>query len=478
MKETMRKGDIAFALGSAFLFGVLVHSFELNGSIALLGAFLALAAAAYFVPRRMPLWFAGAIVAAFFFGMWRLAFFTERAAQANTIPIGTAVTFSGVVDAEPKIFEKAAVAHLALLPPYAGECTVVGEAFLPIAYGDVLSVNGAVSSPPYAGAPPEAVFPDVTIAEHGRIHSLKGTLIGTKGAFVRVFQRSLPKDLAALLSGITFGARADFTSKFKSEMAASGTTHLVALSGYNISILVVGVGGALGRFLRRRATFFLTLAVIALFVAMVGNEASVVRAAIMGAIVLLAEELGRMQSMRNAVALTAAGMVFANPTILTHDMGFILSFASLLGIVYLMKPLARAMRVLEDMPGFWKEQFLTTLAAQLAVAPLLALSFGNVSLTAILTNVLVLGAVPFTMALGFLVAAVGIWFGALATLLSWVVAVPLGYMRAVIAAGAALPIPLGGMWNSWAAAAAYYAALLLLIFWHRRKIRAAASSQL
>ena len=107
------------------------------------------------------------------------------------------------------------------------------------------------------------------------------------------------------MAGITLGERAEFSKEFKEAMSKSGTTHLVALSGYNITILVLAVAYVLNFFASRRLVFWLTLLIIIGFVAMTGAEASVVRAAIMGGIVLLAKRANRLYSFRNAIVIAA-----------------------------------------------------------------------------------------------------------------------------------------------------------------------------
>ena len=108
-------------------------------------------------------------------------------------------------------------------------------------------------------------------------------------------------------------------------MSQSGTTHLVALSGYNITVIAIAVSTLLSYFLRRRIVFWLSILTIIAFVLMTGAEASVVRAAIMGGIILLAKQIGRIHSMRNAIVFAALLMVLFNPKILRFDIGFQLS---------------------------------------------------------------------------------------------------------------------------------------------------------
>ncbi|MEK7077215.1 MAG: ComEC/Rec2 family competence protein, partial [Patescibacteria group bacterium] len=280
---------------------------------------------------------------------------------------------------------------------------------------------------------------------------------------------------AALLAGLTFGSRSDFSKEFKEKMSQSGTTHLVALSGYNISVLVLTAALFFRYFLRRRAAFYVTVLVIILFVLMVGGEASVVRAALMGFLALLAKEAGRIYSFRNAITLAAAGMVLFDPTILRFNIGFQLSFLALLGIVYLEPALRELFRRLRSQKkdearreSFlnWRENALTTLSAQLAVAPLIIENFSEISLTSLLANILILVLVPFTMALGFLIGAVGFVAPYLAVIVGWLANVLLAYEIGVINIFSYLRIPVTGA-GSWILFALYYAALLGVIIYTR-----------
>ena len=131
-------------------------------------------------------------------------------------------------------------------------------------------------------------------------------------------------------------------------MAKSGTTHLVALSGQNITIIVIAISSFFGFFARRKSVFWLTLLIIIFFVLMTGAEASVVRAAVMGGIILLAKQIGRVHSIRNAIAAAAFIMILYNPKIFRFDVGFQLSFMALLGIVYLSPAIRKFLKMKEE----------------------------------------------------------------------------------------------------------------------------------
>ena len=168
----------------------------------------------------------------------------------------------------------------------------------------------------------------------------------------------------------------------------------------------------LGLGLWRGQAFYLTLFFIFLFVLMIGFQASVVRAGIMGAAVLLAQKVGRLPNSTRIIVFTATIMVLINPMILVWDVGFQLSFLAILGIVLLSEPIGN---ILKFIP---KEKFINirsvisaTLAAQVFTLPILIYNFGRISLISTLTNILVVPMVDLIMIFGFIFALLSsIWW--------------------------------------------------------------------
>ena len=97
-------------------------------------------------------------------------------------------------------------------------------------------------------------YPKTELIDSGHGSKIKSSLFSLKEKTINVFQKVLPSENAAFLAGITLGERAEFSKEFKEAMSKSGTTHLVALSGYNITILVLAVAYVLN-FLRRGVWF-------------------------------------------------------------------------------------------------------------------------------------------------------------------------------------------------------------------------------
>ncbi|MEK7168231.1 MAG: ComEC/Rec2 family competence protein, partial [Patescibacteria group bacterium] len=328
-------------------------------------------------------------------------------------------------------------------PPYSGRVLIKLKNYPSFNYGDLIKLEGAVQKPEdgsYANyLAKEGIFGIIDYPEAEFISSdhgskIKSSLFSLKEKTINVFQRVLPSENAAFLAGITLGERAEFSKEFKEAMSKSGTTHLVALSGYNITILVLAVAYVLNFFASRRLVFWLTLLIIIGFVAMTGAEASVVRAAIMGGIVLLAKRANRLYSFRNAIVIAAFLMILDNPKVLSFDVGFQLSFMALLGIVYLQPAIQKFMKIPVENQSVlgWKENLLTTFSAQLAVLPLLVLYFGNFSIISLLSNILVLSVVPLTMALGFVLGFIGFISYELSLIFGWFVNLLLSYETFII----------------------------------------------
>ena len=466
----MPVANIAFYGALSFLAGTLIAGFNSAAFWAIL--FFSLAVFIFSFPlrqrnevsaRKCEWHIALFFIFTFVFGIFYYGFFFNLKEAGQKITFDKMISFSGLVSKEPQLSERFQRFTLELRPPFAGEISVLVSLSPEINYGDVIEAKGEIKTPISKNQGPISFFPKFKVVAESQGFWLKEKLLDFKKSVLLQFKKFLPSDSAALLSGLTLGWRGDFTDEFKKEMSLSGTTHMVALSGYNITILVLVIAGMFSYWLSRRMTFWLTSAVICLFILMVGAEASVVRAAAMGFLVLLAKETGRLYSIRNAIVLTAAIMVLAEPSAL-FDVGFELSFLSLLGIVYLRPAIVALFGIKEDSKSFlsWRENALTTLSAQLAVAPILIQVFGNFSLTSIAANVLILEFVPLTMFLGFILAAFGWLFYYAGFILSFLENIILKYELGVIKFFADWNMPVLAGAHSWLLFAVYY--LTLVIF--------------
>jgi competence protein ComEC len=228
-----------------------------------------------------------------------------------------------------------------------------------------------------------------------------------KNVFSDSVDRSVLEPNASFINGILLGERSAIPLSLKEAFRRTGMVHILAISGYNVTIIVSLIYALLLLILRRSKAFWFALLGIFAFTVLTGASASVVRAAIMGSLVILAHKEGRIYSSSRALAFTAALMVAFDPLVIQEDIGFLLSFAATLGMLYLVPVFDKYVR---RIPGFYgtKEAAVTTLSAQIMVLPLLLYFFGSVSPLSVVVNIMVLPLIPLAMLLGFVVGLVGI----------------------------------------------------------------------
>lgn len=209
-----------------------------------------------------------------------------------------------------------------------------------------------------------------------------------------------------LAQGLLLGYRAEFDDNFTQNMKNTGTTHIVAISGYNVAIVVaIFFYGLL--FLGLNISFFCSCILIGLFVCLVGFDPSVVRAALLALIVLGAKVLGRPYKPEYLLMLIAVIMTILNPLILRYNASFQLSFGAVIGLVYL-NPIIGKFKFFKKMPEFFSEALSTTISAQIAVLPILLALFGGFSIISLSANILILPLIPFAMLLVALVMGAGL----------------------------------------------------------------------
>lgn len=269
--------------------------------------------------------------------------------------------------------------------------------------------------------------------------SLFKNIFNFKEKFQNAILSSVPEPNAAYLTGILLGTRTGFSQELTDAFNRTGTTHILAISGWNITIIVWVLSSMLLLFFKRNIAFWFSAAGIILFTILTGAEASVIRAAIMGFLILLAYGQGRIYNVTNAIVFAGFLMVLFNPRVLRFDAGFQLSFLATLGLIYFSPFIKKYFRFL---PEFFKikENVVMTVSAQLMVLPLLLFNFKNFSLTSLPANILVLPLTPLSMLLGFLSGISGmLWsfLGQIFGMAAWAVSI---YQLSVIKFFAGIPL--------------------------------------
>lgn len=237
-------------------------------------------------------------------------------------------------------------------------------------------------------------------------HRFRSWLARIRAHSTATLQHSLRSDPGALAIGLLFGDDDYFSDELREAFRRTGTTHLVALSGYNVSILLTVTLETLASWIGRRRSTILSLLLLVAFIILTGAAASVLRAAIMAIAVHGARWLGRPVSPWRPLGYAVIGMLWQNPGLLLHDVGFQLSVLSTAGLMTFTQPLTK---LLSWVPNVYtlRENLATTLGATLATLPLIVGLFARVSLVSVAVNAAVLPLMPLAMGLSFLVLGGG-----------------------------------------------------------------------
>jgi competence protein ComEC len=288
-------------------------------------------------------------------------------------------------------------------------------------YGDIVRLRGRLQTPPededfsyrdyLAREGILSYMPDaeVTLLPGSDGNPLLTLVYGLKDRSLENIYRLFLDPEASLLAGILLGVDSGLSQPLQQAFKNTGTAHIIAISGFNIAIIAGIFIKLFSRIFGRRLGAVLAVLGIGFYTFLVGANASVVRAAIMGTLSLFAVQVGRRQQGLNTLAFVAAIMAVFNPLIL-WDVGFQLSFFATLGLILYGEPFQKAAEKVisrflpatnvEKLSELTAEFILLTFAAQLTTLPIMAYQFQQISLVSFAANPFILPAQPAVMILG------------------------------------------------------------------------------
>jgi len=294
-------------------------------------------------------------------------------------------------------------------------------------------------------------------------------LLKIKNKFNENINQLIPAPELGLLSGLFLGGSDQLSKSVKDNFSRTGMTHIVAVSGYNVTIIaeyLMLVGIFLG--LWRRQAFYFAVTGIIIFVILTGLSSSAVRAGIMGVLLIWAMKNGRLANSQNAILFSACAMLLINPLLFRWDIGFQLSFLATIGIIYLYPIFENYFLHLVEMKhclvSTVAEILFLSLSAQIFVLPIIMFNFETLSLISLLANVLILPIIPFTMLFGFIAGAFGFIFQPIALIFSWLAFLPLKYETLVINYLASLKYASVEMKIAWWGIVIWYIILVGIIY--------------
>lgn len=260
---------------------------------------------------------------------------------------------------------------------------------------------------------------------------------GVRRNFVAGITTALPEPHASFALGLLIGQRTTLPDTVGKQLASVGLTHIIAVSGYNLTIII----RAMRRAGSGRSKYQTTLASVVLvlgFLLITGFSASIVRAAIVSMLSLAAWYYGRTIRPVLLLVFTAAVTALWNPLYIWSDIGWYLSFLAFYGVLVLAPLIARRLYGKEQ-PKLVAALLLETCAAQLMTLPLILYIFNETSLVALFANVLVVPIVPVAMLLAFVAGLAGVVMPAVSGWVAWPAQAVLTYMLDISALLARTP---------------------------------------
>jgi competence protein ComEC len=308
-------------------------------------------------------------------------------------------------------------------------------------YGDVLRLRGRLETPPqdedfsyrdYLAR--QGIRSYMSMAEVTLLPGTSGSPILAavyalkEQALANVYRLFLDPE-ASFLAGVLLGVDSGLSSRLQQAFIDTGTAHIIAISGFNIAVIAGVFVLLFSRLLGPRRGALAAVIGIAFYTILVGAGPSVVRAALMGTLALLAVQIGRRQQGLNTLAFVAAVMAIWNPLIL-WDVGFQLSFFATLGLILYGEPLRSAAENFmvrhfavsdaQKNASLLSQFVLLTFAAQITTLPIMAYQFQQISLISFIANPFILPAQPAVEILGGLAVVVSLIIYPLGQLAAWI----------------------------------------------------------
>jgi competence protein ComEC len=329
------------------------------------------------------------------------------------------IELRGVVIDEPVRKEKST--HVVVKTEY-GKVLLFANSYPTLKYGDEISFKGRIRIPKSFKTENGKVFnypeylskdhihftmtyPSITKIKQKQGNFIKQNLFDFKYNLTTSMEKVIPNPEVALLKGITVAGKSALPQKIIDEWRRAGVSHVVVLSGFHVTVVVIFIMSIL-KFLPRNLSFVFGLFGILSFCIMAGATSTIVRASIMASLFLLSKYLYRTADANRMLFIAAALMSIQNPLIIFYDISFHLSFLATFAIINFSNFVKNKLSFLSG-TGL-DEIIAATICAEIFLMPYLIYTMGKFSVVGLFTNILILVYIPLTMILGFITSALSL----------------------------------------------------------------------
>lgn len=286
--------------------------------------------------------------------------------------------------------------------------------------------------------------------------------------FLAGLATALPEPHDQFAAGLLIGQRSELPANVTTTLQIVGLSHVIAVSGYNLTIMAEVARKKMGKKSKYRSTI-VSVGLILLFLGLAGSSASIARAAFVSLLTVVGLHFGRSVKPLLLILLAAAYTVFMNPLNLWTDIGWYLSFLAFFGVLIIAPALQRRFFSGKKEPNTAIALLLETSSAQLMTVPITMYIFGQVSMVALVANLLVVPLVPLAMLLSVVAGLGGMFLPVMAGVLAWPARLLLGFMLSICSLLARIPHALSSTRINVVVMATMYAAIILVVIIMRRK---------
>lgn len=305
------------------------------------------------------------------------------------------------------------------LGPTSGKVLVTADAYSDFKYGDEVSISGKLVKPENFTTNQGKVFDyknylakddiyflmpfaKVSFISSGHGSWLKSKLFSLREKVLANFARLVPEPESTFLGGLVLGTKQSFSPELRNDFVKTGTIHIVALSGMNVTIVALFLMWFFSLFTKKKFAAPFGIISIILFVIMTGGQSSALRAGVMGVISMISLISEKTYNIKRALLLALVFMVLLNPKILVFDISFQLSFLATIGIVYFSPIFERWLIKIKNV--YFRKLVSATLSAELLTLPLIVYKMGIFSIVGLPVNVFILPLVEPAMIAGIALA--------------------------------------------------------------------------
>lgn len=349
---------------------------------------------------------ASIIIIGLVLGLARGAAFSKQLQPLHDI-IGKNVTITARVDTPSSYNDKKAlefdVTHVKLQQPYAADLPIKmqisGYGANTILRGDTISATGKIYKK--RGSKQAGIsFAQLQVVQHDN-----SALQYVRRSFLAGMTTAMPEPHSQFAIGLLIGQKSGLPDYVVQTLQIVGLSHIIAVSGYNLTILADVSKRQLGKGSKLRGTL-LSGSLVILFVAMVGSSASIQRAAFVSILAIMAAHYGRSIKPMLLISLAAAVTTILNPLSVWSDVGWYLSFLAFFGVLVIAPIVQKRLYGVKE-PSLLIKLCIETCSAQIMTLPIMLLLFSQLSVVSLVANILVVPLVPLAMLASFVAGLVG-----------------------------------------------------------------------